>query len=278
MIIWKGFGILIIPLFGIAMILGIVAGTALKIPGGFVLGIVLATLLNHVVWLRLSPKPVHADSPPPRKHSLFFIPAKAWTWIFALLILPVCGLEYLAIQGEKDLAATPGYAEFQEANRKIFSSKSGNYHGNNDKATEAARGYSMIMQVTCEAIFTGGSEKPFLTKGEFLTYCHLGKDTVLYLCHVPDLRKYADDKTKEALVSTAWTLARLSAADLGIGEDPKVVVGLRGAVDYGFILHGQASTETPLRSTTFRRPDIFFRIFAETTSGTTPDSPTATSP
>jgi hypothetical protein len=277
MIIWKGFGILIIPLFGFALILGIVAGTALKIPGGFVLGFALAALLNHVLWKRVAPKPVHADSPPPRKHSLFFIPAKAWTWLFAIMLLPVCGFEYLAAQGEKELAATPGYAEFQAANRKIFSSKSGVFHGNNAKSTEAARGFSMAMRVICETLFTGGSDKPFLTKGDFLTYCHQGNDTVLFLCHVPDLRKYADTETKDALVSSAWTLARSMARGLG-SENPKVVVGLRGAVDYGFILHGQASDETPARGNASGRPDIFFPIFAETPSGPAPDSPPVTSP
>lgn len=276
MIIWRGFGILVIPIFGIAMVLGMVACTALKIPGGFVLGFVMAALLNAALWNRFGPKPQPAGGPPPLRppgrHSLFFIPAKAWSWIFGLMVLPAIGLEYLAAQGEKELAATPGYAEFKAADDKIFSAKSGAFHGNNAKATKAAEDFSKRMRMSREVLFTAGSKKPLLTKGDFLTYCHQGKDTVVFLCHVPDLRKYADADTKNTLAELAWAMACSIAPDLGL-ENPTVVVGLRGATTYGFILHGQASDKSPLRENADQRPDLLFRIFAETAAPAAPATP-----
>ncbi|WP_035616003.1 hypothetical protein [Haloferula sp. BvORR071] len=280
-VIWRGFGILIIPVFGLAMILGLVTGAAFKIPGGFVLGFALAALLNAAIWQRFGPKPRLAGSPPPlqapRRHSLFFIPAKAWTWIFALMILPAIGLEYLAASADRELAATPGYAEFKAADDKIFSAKSGTAHGNNAQAIQAAEDFSKQMRMTREIAFSGGSKKPLLTQGQFLTYCHQGKDTVLFLCHVPDLRKYADADTKNTLVEIAWAMARTIAPHLG-NENPRVVVGLRGVTTYGFILHGQASDETPARADSSGRPDMLFRIFAETAPVAALTPPTPPSP
>ncbi|MCW1883470.1 hypothetical protein OKA04_01935 [Luteolibacter flavescens] len=284
MLIWKGLGILIVPLLGLSLIAGLViGGFAFDNPAaGLAPGLIIAALLNWVLWKVASPKPLPAGGPPPlrppRRDSLFFIPARVWTWIFVILVLPAFLFVRSAENHEKELAKIPGYTAFKEADKMIASAGDGpTAHGNTPKATETAAGFARAFKAMREVAFTEGSKSPLLTKGEFLTYCHHGRDTVVILCHVPDFRKYADD-TRGSLEDIAWTLARHQAAGLADGGNPRLIVGLRGATTYGDLLHGSAKDEEPARANYYDQKTILYTPFADATSGPAPVTQSAPSP
>lgn len=54
------------------------------------------------------------------KHGLFFIPAKAWTWILGILAVPMMLLGAGGESGEAKAAATPGYKEFEAAGNQFL--------------------------------------------------------------------------------------------------------------------------------------------------------------
>jgi hypothetical protein len=271
MIIWSGLGILI-PVIAIAgivfgtMIAGALGQTHLG-PG---IGLVVAALANFGVWKMIYPKKPRVLVDPatgqqvlmPPKHGLFFIPAKAWTWLLAILAVPALFMGVIGSRAEAEAAAKPGYKEFEAANDLIGSSSKGTVHGNTASAREAASGFSDTMKEMTDMLFTGGSKKNLLTDGAFLTYCHEDSDSVVFLCHVPSLRSYKSDDVQSGLDSVAWAAANRALAKIEGAGDRKLVVGLRGISSYGSILSGQVGAEAPDKATDTHDRSIFFAAFA----------------
>ena len=168
MIIWRGLGILVI-LAGIAgMIVGGVLGAAVGL-GAFAgaFGAVVAALANWGLCKLLYRRPARVLVDPASgrqvldrpSHSLFFIPAYAWTWIFLVLAIPLALGGMGAASLEKKNAATPGYAGFNAANELIASKSKGTTHGNTPEAKATAQAFSELFKTIQQQAFTGRSEE-----------------------------------------------------------------------------------------------------------------------
>jgi len=110
MIIWKGFGILVGIVGAAAILLGSVVASSIGFGGlSGAAGMGLAAVANWGLWKMIYPKnpQVLIDPTSGRQflkqanHSLFFIPARAWTWIFAALALPVGGMGIMASSADE---------------------------------------------------------------------------------------------------------------------------------------------------------------------------------
>jgi hypothetical protein len=272
MIIWSGLGILI-PLLAVGgFIAGFIIATAIGQPAwGGGLGLLIAAVLNWLLWKMVYPKvpkilvdpttgQQHIITP---RHSLFFIPARAWTWILGFLAVPAILLGVAAERSNAQEAQKPGFKEFNAANDLIDSKKSGVAHGNHEAAKECAAGFSSSMKMMTEALFTGGSKANLMTGGDFLTYCHESEDTVAFLCHVPSLRSYKTKESKTALQEIAWACAQKEIEKRNPNEKKKIVIGLRGTASYGSMQEGMVADED---GAVVSSPDqsLFFPAFATT--------------
>jgi hypothetical protein len=254
MIIWSGLGILIPILAIIGIVVGTVISSLIGHPGigpGF--GLLLAAAGNWGLWKMIYPKQpkVMLDANTGQqvlvtpKHGLFFVPAKIWTWILGILAVPVIVLGAAGEYGSAKNASKPGYKEFQAANGLIASNGKGPHHGNNDTAKQAAAGFSENMKTFSETAFTGGSKKNLMTGGEYLTYCHDTPEAIIVLCHVPSLRSYKSDESKDMLHKLAWMSGSTAAARLDPDCKKKLVVGLRGIASYECIIEGKNGAPLP---------------------------------
>lgn len=282
MIIWNGLGILVplIAIFG--TVLGTIVGAAIGQPGaGVGIGLLLAALMNWGIWKLIYPKQPKILVDPATgqqviikpKHSLFFIPAKAWTWILLVLAVPMISAGKASDREDAANAKKPGYKEFTAANDLIDSNNKGLCHGNTDAAKETASSFASGMKMMTETFFTGGSDKNAMTGGDFLTYCHDGQDSIVILCHVPSLRSYKSDETKKALNDIAWVSACEMAAKLDPEKKKTLYVGLRGITLYGSIQKGKL---TDKNSQLLGKSDksVFYPAFAPVVAAAAP----ATSP
>ena len=110
MIIWSGLGILIPLVAIVGLVAGTVLGTALGFPvAGIGLGFLLAATGNWGLWKLVYPETPKVLIDPATgqqvvinpKHGLFFIPARAWTWILGFFAIPAV---LLGVIGEKAAA------------------------------------------------------------------------------------------------------------------------------------------------------------------------------
>jgi hypothetical protein len=252
------------------MVLGSIISGALGQPGvGPGLGLGLAALANWGLWKMIYPKQPRVLVDPATgqqvllnpKHGLFFIPAKAWTWILALLAVPLMLIGVTAERAAAKEAAKPGFKEYTAANDLIDSKRKGQCHGNTDAAKQAATGFASSMKTMTKILFDGGSKKNLMTGGDFLTYCHDGPETIVILCHVPSLRSYKTAETKKALADIAWSAARRAGEALDPEHKKTLLVGLRGLASYGSIQQGKASSEAASSSLDTSDKSVFFPAF-----------------
>ncbi|GDY11125.1 hypothetical protein LBMAG53_00020 [Planctomycetota bacterium] len=75
-----------------------------------------------------------------------------------------------------------------------------------------------------------------------MTYCHTNNDTVIYLCHVPQLRKF-DSEAKGSLNQYAWLLAKNTISEEIKEFKGNVIVGLRGVIIYDKFMFGNMTNE-----------------------------------
>lgn len=283
MIIWNGLGILV-PLIAIlGTVIGAFISPAIGQPGASVgIGLLIAALLNWIIWKKIYPKQPKVLVDPATgqqvvikpKHSLFFIPAKAWTWILLVLAVPMISAGRANDKEQAENAKKPGYKEFTAANDLIDSSRNGISHGNTEAAKQAASSFSTGMKLMTETFFTGGSDKNLMTGGDFLTYCHDGSESIVILCHVPSLRSYKTEDTKKALNDIAWASAREIASELDPEKKKTLLIGLRGMALYGSIQQGKFSDEnSQLLSESDK--SVFYPAFATVAAEVAPGADTA---
>lgn len=182
-------------------------------------------------------------------HSLFFIPAKAFTVIYALAI-PAGG--YMGWSGanesQAELAKYPGIPAFEAANKLITSSSNGTASGNTEEAKIAADALSAACTKLAPLMFSGGSKMKGLSGGSFLVYCQRTKEGAVFLVHVPDLRHYKDADVKETLGDMVWGNAQIAAKmALKLPDNAAVAVGLRGIASYGMVWLGRVSGDPVLK-------------------------------
>lgn len=126
--------------------------------------------------------------------------------------------------------------------------------GNSPEAIEMAKLFSERIRELSDEVFTKG-RKPLLqlSDGEYLTFCELHPDRVLFLVHVPSYRKFTSD-AKKTLAQLSWLVAQSTTAGHFKGE-AKLGVGLRGVLTYGDILLGTVPASTEDSVTAFRSGD-----------------------
>ncbi len=253
MIIWSGWGILVILFGAVGIFVGAMVGSVAGALVGGAFGGAAAAALNMMVAKALDkPKVVmNPQTGQPEMHvksnSLFFIPMRFFTYIFPVVGLGLGVLFFAAGQHEKHLDAKyPGKKLFDAASDTINSSASTAYHGNTEQAQKAAQAYGESMSTMQSMLFEdedGGAVKA----GTFRTHCHRGEECVVFLCHVPDLKSYQDQQAKDALVEMAWANGKAVAAKMeGVDDETPMYVGLRGFASYGFVMKGKAGGELTL--------------------------------
>lgn len=205
----------------------------------------------------------------PKSPTVFFMPV----WFYGALVVPLAlvaaGIEFAngrilvpRDQDERQAAADSGQSAFDAANDSITSAGTGVAHGNTEFARTLAEACSELMKDITAQAFTGGREGPVsLTKGNFVTYCHVNEqDSVVFLVHVPQLRQYKGD-VRDTLAELSWTAARRLILETRASETMTLAVGLRGTILYGPIMIDSVSTES-IVSSKGERAD-FYRYFVE---------------
>lgn len=155
-------------------------------------------------------------------------------------------------EGNFSVSNTPSEA-FKNAEYEIASKRGQPAgRGNNAEAIKLANLFAARIKEVSDEVFTT-DRKPLLqlSDDEYLTFCELHPDRILFLVHVPSYRKFTDD-AKKTLAQLAWLAAQSTAAGQVQG-DAKLAVGLRGVLTYGDILIGTAPASDEDSITPFRK-------------------------
>jgi hypothetical protein len=259
MIIWSGWGILVIVTAGLGMIAGLVVNVLAALLLGPMAGIILGTLAGGASaatinwWLssyfgrksRTLVDPQTGEQVVIKKnHSLFFVSMESYTGIFALLgvIFAIAGgLGH--IKNKKLEAQYPGKVDFDKANKLINRYKNESSFGNTPEAKLMASQFSSTLKEIQSKSFKGGSKKNWMTKGDFLTYCLINKEGIHFFTHVPSLRSYKDYEAKERLKEISWLSGALAAKVRipNLNEKARLTVALRGiGYDFEYIMESTA--------------------------------------
>jgi len=146
-------------------------------------------------------------------------------------------------------ADEPGESAFKDANRILGVHNQQTAFGNGPAAEQLAERFNSRLKVMRQIGFTekkGPSISP--TDSEFMTYCQLTDDAILFLVNVPDLRNFKED-AQGTLLDLAWLIARGLRADVRPARDLRLGVGLRGTLLYGAAAFGAASAAQPEKKT-----------------------------
>ena len=73
----------------------------------------------------------------------------------------------------------------------------------------------------------------------------------MILCHVPELRNYKSEDSREAICKIAWMAGQSSAKKIpGIKDSDTLIIGLRGFASYGPIWRELSLAKRPKRRMT----------------------------
>ena len=162
-------------------------------------------------------------------------PRRAWL-LPALLVLSAC---------VRSGPPAPGEQAFAAASSRILTYQGEEAIGNDAEARRLAERFGYLLSVMRKAAFTKGKEgAPSLSEGHFLTYCERRADSVLFLVHVPELRRFTKD-ARDALLDISWMCARQATEELRSERDLRLGVGLKGALLYGGLAVGPGASEEP---------------------------------
>lgn len=131
------------------------------------------------------------------------------------------------------------------AERKIVSDREGSAHGNSPEAKRLALAFSRDLEARKRQVLVRmRSGKVEEREESFVTYCQLNQDSICFLVHIPEYRKY-DEGAKETIEEIAWLAARSTVDQSSLPSDAELGVGLKGLLLYGSTLKGRAFQRTP---------------------------------
>ena len=163
----------------------------------------------------------------------------------AIALGVILGIGYFA----SDRKDYPGKSEFEEVNALITTGSDGVAHGDSEEAKSAAAVFANSMKSMQATLFSGGSGRSFATGGEFLTYIKRTPNAVVVLCHVPELRNYKEEETRDALAQIAWSSAKSATKKIsGVQPTDTLIVGLRGFGSFGPIWEGPVSGDAEIKT------------------------------
>lgn len=261
MIIWSGWGVLVVVTFVGGMICGVMlTGLAASISPAILsfgpgLGLLFAALFNFLIGkllyrgndqILVDPRTGASYSRRPN-HSLFFIPFRFFTWVFLVIGLVVFAMGF----------AAPSVTEFskesQEKAKAIYSQTTnlrGDDMGNTREAAFAAEAFhNTIRDIDQEAFVSGGKKPRDTAKRNFTTLCIVQSDWILFATDVEDLSAYRE--VKGDLQTLAWRTAQLLSAGLQPKDETKLYVALRNgrsveSIQEGPVFGKPESTRTKL--------------------------------
>jgi len=125
-------------------------------------------------------------------------------------------------------------ASFDKASQAINTNTGGVSYGNTEEAKALADDFATTMKAMQAEFFTGGKKNRTIsaTKDNFLTYCQLQGNSVVFLVHVPQFKKYKGE-VRDSLNELAWLVATGTTAEYKAGEDLEIVVAMKGSILYG---------------------------------------------
>ena len=158
----------------------------------------------------------------------------------------------------------PGAKAFDEANRSIVSDREGTFHGNTEASRELAKALSEMVKELEGEFFSGGKENRAvsLTGEEFLTYCQLNDDSVAFLVHVPQFKRYKGE-VRDTLLELTWAVAQKITEGHPKGESLEIAIGLRGTMMYGGSATGTQGGNPNYENSFSVDKDVFFKYFEE---------------
>ncbi len=157
----------------------------------------------------------------------------------------------------------PGEDAFRAASSLIISKSEGTAHGDTDEAKEMAQKYSEVLKVMQEKSFTGGKENRrfSLTGEDFLTYCRINDSSVVFLVHVPQLKRYKGE-VRDSLLEIAWLIADQITEGHPQADDLEIAVGLKGTAVFGGSAVGKRGGEPQYENAFIIDETVFFKFFA----------------
>jgi hypothetical protein len=183
--------------------------------------------------------------------------------------------------GSSSSRSSPGADAFNRASEQISVYKGQDAFGNTTEAKELAARFSILLKSMRAMAFTEGHGGPSLSEGHFITYCQLGQKSVLFLVHVPELRRFTSS-ARESLLDVAWMVGQETTSELRKEGKQQLGIGLRGALLFGALGIGPATADKPTtRQTGGARIDQkqFHWFFEEPTrSASTPAATAKTAP
>ncbi|MDB4265317.1 hypothetical protein N9891_01060, partial [bacterium] len=159
-----------------------------------------------------------------------------------LLVLIVIGV--IAGGGEKTPKVSPvePTVTLKQAESSIVSSGDGLAYSNSEAGQALAAEFSAQFK---KAALDGTDT--IKERHDFITHCQLNDDSVLFLVHVPKLRKF-DKESKERFCEIGWVIAQNVLTENfltknNIKLDTKLAVGVKGLALYQNIYFGKFNPE-----------------------------------
>jgi len=271
MIIWGGFGFLVGVVAFAGLLVGMLIADVVGFPEmGICLGLVFSAMGNWGLWKLIYPKNPRVLWDPANgeyvtlkpRHSLFFIPARFWTWIFLFLAIPATIMGVLGEYASAQDMKLPGSHAFKAADKLLSKAANGIHNGNSAESDAAAATFSTTLKAFLAVAFSGRENRSEGADEDCRTYCQDSPDTIIFLCLVPDLSKYKSYKSREALIKMSWSLARGNLEKMDPDKKKALIVGLRDYGPYDIVLQGKANeVVAPAPSQELRVNRLFFPAF-----------------
>lgn len=127
----------------------------------------------------------------------------------------------------------PGQVELEAAAAMLDQSTGRRGFGANEDEREVAAEYAAKAKELDSRVFSGGIDRSDAkeTGGEFLTYCKITGDTVVFIVRVPSLKNYRGSNHQRLLREVLWPASRVVS---DVTQDREVVIVTRGSGSRSF--------------------------------------------